>query len=173
MPAPRTLYLIRHGRAAERGEKWPDDAVRPLTHDGAVRMRQVVRGLAEAGATITVVITSPLVRALATAEIVVQGTTPRPELVTSATLAPGGSPPRVAEMLGQSGKARGLAIVGHEPDLGELAAWLIGARHPVTFKKGGVCRIDVAEWPPAPRQGRLVWCATPRMLRALGSRGGR
>jgi phosphohistidine phosphatase SixA len=56
--------------------------------------------------------------------------------------------------------------VGHEPDLGRLAAWLIGSREPLTFKKGGVCRIDVAGT-AEPRDGVLVWMATPKMLRAL------
>jgi len=170
MAVTRSVYLIRHARAAERGDKWPDDAERPLTHEGAARMRQIVRGLAAQSVDIDVVITSPLVRALATAELVVRGTTPRPELVTSGVLAPGGAPPRVAEFLGHQGKARGVALVGHEPDLGELAAWLVGARYPLRFKKGGVCRIDVPDWPPVARQGVLVWFATPKMLRGLGNR---
>jgi phosphohistidine phosphatase SixA len=72
----------------------------------------------------------------------------------------------VAEALAAHSKARAIALVGHEPGMGELAAWLLGARVPVPFKKGGICRIDVSEWPPA-RQGQLIWMATPRMLRAL------
>jgi phosphohistidine phosphatase SixA len=59
-----------------------------------------------------------------------------------------------------------VALVGHEPGLGELAAWLIGARNPLTFRKGGVCRIDVPDQ-TAGRNGQLVWFATPKMLRAL------
>jgi phosphohistidine phosphatase SixA len=56
-----------------------------------------------------------------------------------------------------------MALVGHEPDLGLLAAWLLGARQPLPFKKGGVARIDVASWPPQ-RNGQLRWLASPKIL---------
>jgi phosphohistidine phosphatase len=113
------------------------------------------------------VITSPLVRAEQTADILVKGLGGEPKLMTAPALAPGGSPAAVAEAVGALTKGRSLAIVGHEPGLGELAAWLIGARQPLPFKKGGVCRIDVADWPPTAKSGTLVWFATPKMLRAL------
>jgi phosphohistidine phosphatase len=167
MAAARTLFIIRHAIAAERGEKWPDDAERPLTHQGAARMREAVKGLAALGAAPEIVVTSPLVRAAATAEILARGIDPPPRIVTAPALAPGGSPAAVADALGPHARARVIAIVGHEPALGELAAWLIGARQPLAFKKGGACRIDFPEWPPAPRQGTLVWLATPKMLRGL------
>jgi len=166
--AARRLFLVRHAIAAERGDKWPNDAERPLTHEGAARMRSIVKGVAELGVTLDVVLTSPLVRAAATAEILVRGLEPHPKLVTTEALAPGGSPSGLAEELAAHAKARAVALVGHEPGLGELAAWLIGARQPLTFKKGGVCRIDLPDWPAAPRQGTLIWLATPKMLRALG-----
>jgi phosphohistidine phosphatase SixA len=59
-----------------------------------------------------------------------------------------------------------IALVGHEPDLGHLAAWLVGATSPMPFKKGGIARIDVKRLPPA-QDGTLVWMATPGMLRGL------
>ena len=59
-----------------------------------------------------------------------------------------------------------VAVVGHEPDLGVLAARLLGARGTFEFRKGAVCRIDVIGWPPDP-PGTLVWFAPPRMLRRL------
>jgi phosphohistidine phosphatase len=167
MPAPRSLYLIRHAIAAQRSDKWPDDAERPLTHEGIARMRLIVKGLTALAVDIDLVVTSPLVRATATADIVARGLPSDPRLVTAAELAPGGSPARVAEALADHAKARGIVLVGHEPGLGELAAWFIGARCPLPFKKGGVCRIDFGEWPPARQQGTLVWFATPKMLRAL------
>jgi phosphohistidine phosphatase len=161
------LYLVRHAIAAERGDKWPDDAERPLTHEGAGRWRFGVKGLAALRIEVDVVATSPLVRAAATAEILVKGLDPKPQLVTLPALAPGGSPPRIVEALAPYSKARGVAIVGHEPDMGEFASWLIGARNPLPFKKGAACRINFSEWPPAAKQGTLVWFATPRMLRSL------
>lgn len=163
-----TLYLIRHAVAAERSDEWPDDTKRPLTHGGTARMRQAVRGLAELDLNLAVILTSPLVRAVQTAEVVAEGLgRKRPvEIEKVGALAPGNSPAQVAAALGNFAKHASLALVGHEPDLGELAAWLISARAPLPFKKGGVCRIDVSDLPPG-RDGQLVWFATPKMLRAL------
>ena len=160
------LYLVRHAIAAERGPKWPDDGKRPLTHKGMARMRLVVRGLRRLGAEIDLVLTSPLVRAQQTAEILAEGLGTAPHVTVLKALAPGEPPSAVAAALATHPSARGIALVGHEPGLGELAAWLTSAREPIEFKKGGVCRIDVAALPPG-RNGKLVWLALPKMLRAL------
>lgn len=165
--ATRTLFLVRHAIAAARGDKWPDDAERPLTHEGAARMRVAVKGLRALGVDVDVIVTSPLLRAVGTADLLARGLVEPPKIVATPALAPGSSPAAVAAALEPYGKARAVAVVGHEPGLGELAAWLIGARQPLPFKKGGVARIDVAEWPVTARQGTLVWFATPKMLRAL------
>ena len=167
MPQSRQLFLVRHAIAAERSEKWPDDAKRPLTHQGAARMGTAAEGLSAMGVKPDVVIASPFVRAEQTADILVKCLGGDARLVTAPALAPGGSPAAVAEAVATLAKGRSIALVGHEPGLGELAAWLVGARQPLPFKKGGVCRIDVAEWPPVAKSGTLVWFATPKMLRAL------
>ena len=59
-----------------------------------------------------------------------------------------------------------IALVGHEPGIGELAARLIGSRHPIEFKKGAVCRIDLDEIPPG-GPGDLRWLIPSRFLRAI------
>jgi phosphohistidine phosphatase len=158
------LYLVRHGIAADRGDEWPDDTKRPLTPKGMTRMRQIGRALRRLEIVVDVVLTSPLVRAKQTAEILVEGLKPTPMLVVVPALAPGTSPAHTAEALAEFRKARRLALVGHEPGIGELAAWLVGATTPVPFKKGGICRIDVASFPPS-GSGQLIWLATPAMLR--------
>jgi phosphohistidine phosphatase len=163
---PYALYLVRHAIAAERGDEWPDDTKRPLTSKGAARMREIARGLRELDVTVDVVLTSPLIRAKQTAQLLVDSLKPAPALAVVQALAPGGTPAQVAEALGQFRRSRRLAIVGHEPGLGELAAWLIGAKTAIPFKKGGVARIDAPTLPPS-GGGELAWLATPRMLRAL------
>src|SRR5438093_12133138 len=90
MAGPYELYLVRHGLAEERGELWPDDSKRPLTEKGMSRMRKATRGLARLGVSLDVVLTSPLVRARQTAEIVAGGFNPRPALVNRESLAPDG-----------------------------------------------------------------------------------
>jgi phosphohistidine phosphatase len=166
MPGPYELYFIRHGIAEERGDAWPDDAKRPLTDEGMSRMRKAVRGLARMGVSIDVVLTSPLVRTRQTAEIVAAGLDPRPSLVSLESLAPAGSYAAVLAALEKHARKERIALVGHEPMIGEIAARMIGSRHPIAFKKGAVCRIDVEALPPA-GPGELRWLMTPKILRLI------
>ena len=166
MPGPYELYLIRHGIAEERSDAWPDDAKRPLTESGISRLRKSIRGLFRAGVSFDVVLTSPLVRTRQSAEIVAAGVSPRPPIVAVDSLAPGGSYQGVFTDLEKQARRTKIALVGHEPGIGELAARLAGSRHAFEFKKGGVCRIDVDSL-PIEGPGTLVWFLTPRIMRAL------
>ena len=162
MARPIELYLVRHAIAAERGPRWPDDGKRPLTVKGIGRFREVVRGLAAIGVGLDVVLSSPLVRAIQTADLLAEGLDPRPPVEQVEGLAPGATVEAFVAALARAKRAR-IACVGHEPDLGQLAAHLVGASQPFEFKKGGVCRIDLER---ASGPGRLVWLATPSLLRA-------
>ena len=166
MPGPYELYFIRHGLAEERGDAWPDDSKRPLTDEGMSRIRKAARALARIGVTIEVVLTSPLVRARQTAEQLAAGLDPRPSMVNVDSLAPDGSYAAVIADLEKHGRKCRIALVGHEPMIGELAARFIGSRHPIEFRKGAVCRIDLEDLPPA-GPGDLAWLLTPKILRAL------
>ena len=166
MPGPYELYLIRHGLAEERGDAWPDDTKRPLTGDGMSQLRKAARGLARLGVSVEVVLSSPFVRARQTAEIIAAGLDPRPSLVNVDSLAPDSTYAAVVADLEKHARKTRIAIVGHEPAIGELAARLIGSRHPIEFKKGAVCRIDVENLPPV-GPGDLRWMLTPKILRAL------
>src|SRR5213596_3373538 len=166
MPGPYELYLIRHGVAEERGDAWPDDSKRPLTDEGVDRLRKEARGLARLGVTIDVMLTSPLVRTRQTAEIVAAALHPRPIIVNAESLAPGGTFQSVVADLEKHAKKERIALVGHEPSIGELAARLIGSRHPIEFKKGAICRIDVDALPPG-GPGSLRFLLTPKVLRSI------
>jgi phosphohistidine phosphatase len=166
MPGPYELYLIRHGLAEERGDAWPDDTKRPLTDEGVSRLRRSLRGLARLGVSVELVLTSPLVRARQTAEIVAAGLDPRPALMNVDSLAPDGSFAAVVGDLEKHARKSRIVLVGHEPAIGDLAARLIGSRHPIEFKKGAVCRIDIDDLPPV-GPGDLRWMLTPKILRAL------
>jgi len=161
------LYLVRHAIAAERGPNYPDDRKRPLTPEGIARFKRTVQGLSRYGVTLDLVITSPLLRASQTAELLVAGIGGKPRLETLDALAPGGRMTVVLEALGMyARRARQLALVGHEPDMGELAARLLRARGTIEFKKGAVCclLLDAAA-PTGP--GTLKWLLPPRVLRKL------
>ena len=167
MNEPFSVYLVRHAIAAERGAEWPNDDERPLTSRGAARFREVVAGLAALGVSFDEILTSPAVRTIQTAELLAQGLTAAPPIVELAALSPTGS---IAAVLGELAKRvdrDAVALVGHEPAIGTLAARLAGAATPFEFKKGAVCRIDF-DRPVAVGDGRLVWFAPPRLLRQLG-----
>jgi phosphohistidine phosphatase len=166
MAGPYELYLIRHGVAEDRGDEWPDDNKRPLTEEGTARLRKSMRGLARLGISFDVVLTSPLVRARQTAEVVAAESAPRPHVVVTESLAPGGTHQAVLADLEKQSRRSKIALVGHEPDLGELAARLAGSRHAFELKKGAVCRIDVQTLPMG-GPGALRWFLTPRIMRAL------
>jgi phosphohistidine phosphatase len=166
--SPCELYLVRHAIAAERGDDWPDDTKRPLTERGISRFKESVGGLKELDGIIDEVFTSPLVRARQTADLLAAGVDGRPSVKLLEALAPGTPPATVMAQLAKAAKSRRIALVGHEPDLGELAAFVIGARRPMPFKKGGICRIDVAGL-TSKAAGTLVWFVTPKILRKLAS----
>jgi phosphohistidine phosphatase SixA len=86
--------------------------------------------------------------------------------VTADALAPAGTPASVIQEIARHVRKPRVALVGHEPNLGELAAQLIGSRTPLEFKKGGICRIDFDVLPPK-GAGALRWFLTPKILRAL------
>ena len=162
-----TLYLIRHAIAFERDDRWPDDSKRPLTADGMSKMKRAARGLGRVGVKVDVILSSPLVRARQTADILSAELDAHPPIVNVESLAPGATHAALAADLEKHArKATRIALVGHEPGIGELAARLVGSRHPVEFKKGAVARIDLDEI-PATGPGDLRWLMTSKFMRAL------
>ncbi|MEN3337996.1 MAG: phosphohistidine phosphatase [Acidobacteriota bacterium] len=160
------LYLIRHGIAADRGDEYPDDSKRPLTGAGIKRLQQEARALDALDVEFEHIIASPLLRTKQTADVLADCLKSKPTVSTSDSLAPAGTPAAVIQELGRHMRKGRIALVGHEPNIGELAARLIGARVPLEFKKGGICRIDFDVFPPK-GTGQLRWFVPPRMLRSV------
>ena len=160
------LYLIRHGVAAERGEDFPDDSKRPLTNAGISRLKKEAKALDALGVAFDHIIVSPLVRTKQTADVFAELLKSKPSVSQSDALAPAGTSTAVIQELAKHMRKGRIALVGHEPNLGELAGRLIGARMPLEFKKGAICRIDFEVFPPK-GIGQLRWFVTPRMLREI------
>jgi phosphohistidine phosphatase len=159
------LFLIRHAPAEERGADWPDDAKRPLTPRGIARARKLGRALVRLGVEFDVVLTSPLVRARQTAEAIASAYDLRPPIAVAEGLAPGASFEALAADLERQTRRSRIALVGHEPGIGELASNLAGLRRPLPFKKAAVCRIDADTF--AHGAGTLRWFLTPKIVRAV------
>lgn len=165
------IYLIRHGIAHPLGQKNEFiDEKRTLTAQGRERMREAARGLRRLGIKLDLIMSSKLVRAEETAEIVAEAMGIDQKLtVKTSNLAPGASIADLTVEIKQQNVPNSVALVGHEPLLGYLAGALTcgGSQVSIPLKKGGVCFINVIETVPQFR-GSLVWLLTPRQLRLIG-----
>ncbi len=114
------LYLFRHG-IAEEGAPGQSDAKRALTDEGRKKTAEVVAAARRAGVEPSLIISSPYVRAVETAQIAVEGFGCKAGIIRTETLVPFGSPDKVwAELRGYSGEAA-ILMAGHEPLLSSLA----------------------------------------------------
>lgn len=162
------VFLVRHAIAFDRdADKWPDDRLRPLTPEGICRFRKAARGVRRAVGPVDRVLTSPLVRARQTAEILAE-TIAWPAAIECPELAPGIDPAVVVAVLRKQ-PFDAIALVGHEPSLGILLSYLLGGPNVplrLEMKKGGVARLSFAGG-VRPGKASLRWILTPRMLRNL------
>jgi phosphohistidine phosphatase len=159
------LLVIRHGQAEPRGEGI-GDASRRLTDDGRKKLRRGARGLRKLVPDVELLVTSPLVRAVETAEIVSEA---YGELAIEQTplLEPEREPKELADWLAQRREAT-LAIVGHEPLLSHAASFLLSGLRTsfLELKTGGACLLSFPDEIGAGR-ARLVFALTPWQLRRL------
>ncbi|MGD0125332.1 MAG: phosphohistidine phosphatase SixA [Terriglobia bacterium] len=163
------LYIMRHGLAVARGSVgFADDARRPLLPEGKEKMGEIAEGLKRVGVELDWVVSSPLVRAVETARIIAESLASSAAVDVCDAMRPGGSPEEVIAFLAKRPGRTRVLVVGHEPDLSELAARLIGAGSHISlaFKKGGCCMISFEEFPPR-SPGQLEWWLTPRLMRKL------
>jgi|SRR5579859_785995 len=163
------LYLVRHGVAYEPDpSQWPDDKDRPLTPEGEKRFKRVARGLRELVPSVTTVLSSPWPRAWRTAEILAQEAR-FPAPVPCAALESGRSSDEALDALSPFNGSAAVVLVGHEPNMSELAAYLLTADQRgahIEFRKGGVAHLQLGEGKPRPGAARLIWLLPPKVLRA-------
>lgn len=170
------LVLFRHGPAGDRDPvRWPDDSARPLTEKGVARTRSAALGLLALERRLSVVLTSPLARALQTARLLAEAAELDAPIELDA-LAPGESWRQVLAALARLHEETRLgdddvvALVGHEPELGKLAGVLLfGAPQSLPMKKAGACAVDF-RGVPAAGTGSIRWFLGPRALRQLRRR---
>jgi phosphohistidine phosphatase len=166
----KAIYLVRHAIAADLGGPHTTDESRPLTDEGIRRFGLQVRGLSALEVSIDTVLTSPLLRCRQTAQLLADGLGVRSAVDVLDALRPGGRIADVLDSLGAHRHADAVALVGHEPSIGAVAAALIGAPGSIPFKRGAVCRVDVASFPPR-GAGVLAWFLTPKMMRKMAGAG--
>lgn len=156
------LYLIRHADALPQGENNIDsDESRPLSDLGWQQAAKLAQAFKKRGIKLDTIVSSPLVRAQQTAtqlRTVLELT--EEQMVTCTDLAPGGRPKKVARcMNGLEGES--LALVGHQPDLGECIGWLIGEKEAqIHVSKAGAAYVHL-EGSFSKGGGMLMWLITP------------
>jgi phosphohistidine phosphatase len=155
------IYLIRHADAVPLGEQGiKKDADRPLTERGKAQSKVLAVGLQRRGIRPGLLLTSPLLRAKQTADELLRHWDPKPELRICEELLPGCKRAKLARYL-EEWHGDSVALVGHQPDLGEFAAWLIGGKKAnIDFAKAGAAHI-VCEKDPDKGTGSLLWLVTP------------
>jgi phosphohistidine phosphatase len=160
------LYLFRHG-IAEEGGAGISDAARALTAEGRRKLRQVLAAACDAEVSLDLILSSPLKRALQTAEVARKTLKYKGDIIETKALEPGASVQQAwDEVRDHRDKAR-LMLVGHNPLFSQLAAYLLGAADvQVDFKKGGLMKINLEHFPPVPR-GVLCWYITAKAVSRL------
>jgi len=159
------LLILRHAIAVEAGTPGVADDDRPLTPRGRKRFARAAEGLARILSAPDALYTSPLRRAVETAEIAAEAwgdisPTPDPRLAD-------GHSAELLRDLASHGEEALVAVVGHEPHVSHLLAHLIGGEaETLAFKKGGAALVAMDG--AAPGRSRLIWFLPPRLLRELG-----
>ena len=150
------LYFLRHGEADWPGWTKPDDE-RPLTDFGKKEVRQVAKFLNRLKVKPDLVVTSPLPRALQTAEIAAEQL--KTKLRRDEALEPGFGITELGTVLKRH-RSKVLMLVGHEPDFTSVISALTGAS--LKLSKAGVALVDIE---PEAEEGKLLWLFPPKFAR--------
>ena len=158
------LYILRHAIAGDRESFDGPDSERPLTKEGAKKMKRIAKELKRLDLKFDLILSSPYIRTTETAEIVAQEFHCENVLKFSSHLKVGGSPAALIQEVNTSyKKSDPILLVGHEPYLSGLISMLVSGRTElsITMKKGGICKLSIASL-------RYDRCATLEWLRAPG-----
>ena len=150
------LYFLRHGEANWPGWTKPDDE-RPLTDFGKKEVRQVATFLKRLKVKPDLIVTSPLPRALQTAEVAAEQL--KTKLRQEEALEPGFGISELRTVLKRH-RSKVLMLVGHEPDFSSVISALTGGF--IKMSKAGVALIDID---PETEKGRLLWLFPPKFAR--------
>lgn len=161
------LFLIRHGIATERGIGIKDEE-RSLTEEGRQKTRKVAKRLFDLGLRFDLILTSPLVRSRQTAEIL-HSSGLSSKLEESSYLAPDGNIQTLIDWLEQQHNLVSdtqLAMVGHQPELGQWAEILVWgeARASLVVKKAGIIGLKLPETGSPVGRSQLFWLTPPKFL---------
>ena len=149
------LYFLRHGDAGKPREQ--DDDARELTDAGVTALRAAASTWRRLNLRPDVVLSSPLPRALQTAELFCEAV--GGSATTDDRLRPGASWGDLARAMAAHTDARRVMFVGHEPDLSAAICELSGAAS-VRMRNGGLACLEFYGT-PEPGGGEIAWLLDP------------
>jgi phosphohistidine phosphatase len=162
------IYLLRHAHALDMGEAGVQtDEERPLSDEGHRQMEVVADGVKRLGLTFDQIISSPLRRAVETAQELCRYLgLPDSTIATWDQLEPGAPTKKLMKKL-RTLESGDVVLVGHAPEMAMWAGWLIGGKDcQVEIPKAGLAYIR-CDAPPRKGVGTLVWLLTPELLQGL------
>ena len=163
------IYVVRHGIAIDREDpKCPQDPERYLTEEGIQKTKRVAASVARLTGSADLLLSSPYVRAMETAEIFANALDySKQKIRQTDTLLPGTGALLLFKELAREKHAATVFVFGHAPQLDDVVAAALGSKHHVTsLKKAGIAHIDLKR--VSPPDGQLVWLATPKLLHPKG-----
>jgi phosphohistidine phosphatase len=156
------IYILRHG-IAEDSVAGQSDSERALTPEGKKKLRSVLRVAREAGVSPALILTSPLKRAVQTAQLAAEMLGYKGDLLRTEALEPGAHPRKVWEEIRVHKDESEILLAGHEPLFSSLTAYLLGSPDlQVDFKKGALACVEVDRFGAEPH-GALRWFITPKV----------
>jgi len=154
------IYLLRHGDAAES----VDDRIRPLSELGVENTQKIAEYLKSINTCIDLIITSPLLRAYQTAQIVIKVLKYDKNLLETDNLLPESYRESIINELSKYSNDSNLLLVGHQPLLGDLLAHFTKQPHTAAkIVKSALACIQI-EQPINSNKGFLKWLVTPNDL---------
>ena len=167
------LYVVRHAKAFDRDSaRFPDDRLRPLTREGRKEFHSLARRVGRSADAPQAVLSSSWIRAWDTAVALEDECGwPAPERCEALESDESGAVASLAREIAARARLESLALVGHEPVLSALVAWLLGSDQPIVrMRKGAIAALELA----SPRQlgaggvsgaAHLEWLAVPSLTR--------
>jgi phosphohistidine phosphatase len=159
------VYFLRHASAGHPKALPKEDEKRPIDQIGEQQCHTVGRALVAMGVEVDAVISSPLTRALQTAELAVTELGFKDSIVLSDAMRPEASYDQFHDLLVQYSKSDAIMVVGHNPSISDFLLHLLTGSERcdcIHFKKGAVAKVDVQE-----EKGVLDWLLTPKMASKL------
>jgi phosphohistidine phosphatase len=161
------IYFLRHANAGQKHFSDPGkDEKRPIDKIGEQQSHDVGRAMASIGVTANVIVSSPLTRAMQTAEIVSQELGHEEKLVIDEALRPEATFEQFKALLNRHKDKAAILVVGHDPSMTEFVNQVLSGGRPlaaIEMKKGGVAKVELELRRPAV----LKWCMPPKVVQKI------